>query len=189
MYFIRKDIVHLSRTSGRAASNGQVSKQFWETDFKVLQYFLLASCSRESGVLTNWFFLPIFCGTLLRNCAQKNNDWLSEDGKLSSKWGQWNPKFSSFCIRWGCFFLAWCIFRWDKAQVLFSEDCISGQIITYQLWIIRAAVNTEKSLCAIAFSPLLDPLAKSVLRWVLAQLTVGREKIEFMAWFPSHDWD
>ena len=134
---------------GKTASTGQVSKLFQETNFKVLQHFLPGSCSRESGVLTNWFFLltPTFCGRFLRNCALKNNDWFSEDGKLSSKWGQWNSEFQSFCIRWGCFCLR-CIFIW----VLFSADCIPSQIITdHQLWIIGAAVSTEKSRYAITF--------------------------------------
>ena len=70
-------------------------------------------------------------------------------------------------------FFACCIFRWDKAHVLFSVNCIPDQIITYQLWIIRAAVNTEKSLCAIAFSTLLDPLFKSVLRWGVGSTNSG----------------
>ena len=155
MYFIRKSFVRLNPTVekhqtikfqnsfekrisrcssifclhpvfNKTASTGQVSKLFLETNFKVLQHFLPGSCSRESGVLTNWFFLltPIFCGRFLRKCALKNNDWFSEDGKLSSKWGQWNILNSKASASDEAVFCPRCIFRW----VFSSADCIPCQI-------------------------------------------------------------
>ena len=175
MYFIRKSFVHLNPTVekhqtikfqnsfekrisrcsstfclhpllGKTASTGQVSKLFQETNFKVLQHFLPGSCSRESWVLTNWFFLltPTFCKKFLRNCALKNNDWFSEDGKLSPKWGQWIPEFQSFCIRWGSFLPE------VHFQMSFSLCRLHSSPNNPQLWIIGADISTEKSRNAIA---------------------------------------